>query len=125
MRHKFNEGEKVMLGDTEVEVIRYLGYGVYYVSEGGCISEVMLKEKIEYEYDLWKAETRTMSKLSEILSNQHYRNIVGMGEKVVPFILKKIKKQPDHIVYALDDIFGPIEVISLEDYCKLWTKLYS
>ncbi len=42
----------------------------------------------------WKEEIGAESSLSRITGNRHYLKIISLGTKVVPFILRDLKKEP-------------------------------
>lgn len=84
-------------------------------------------------YTKWEEETAIMSRGDEIFSDPNYQAIVAMGKDAIPFIKEKIRKQPDPIVNALNEITG--ETIrdrsimsrrkgftSLNRACKLWLR---
>jgi hypothetical protein len=54
----------------------------------------------------WEAETDMMSNLSQKVLHQAYQQIIGMGEKVIPLLLKELKRQPGHWFWALSAITG-------------------
>lgn len=49
----------------------------------------------------WKKETRMHSALPAIVMHPAYLDIIGMGKAVIPFILRELKKSPDHWFTAL------------------------
>lgn len=53
-----------------------------------------------------------------------FKEIVGMGERAVPGILKIIRKKPDAVVHALDLIYPDMMTyegfVPLEEVCKIW-----
>lgn len=54
----------------------------------------------------WRKETRLSSSVTTKAMNHAYQRIIGMGMKVVPFILKDLLNQPDHWFWALSAITG-------------------
>lgn len=52
----------------------------------------------------WKKETRVFSTTFHKTLNDNYLGIIGMGELVVPLILKELQKKPDHWFVALHHI---------------------
>jgi len=56
--------------------------------------------------DTWKEETKYFSSTNQIAMNQSYQQIIGMGEKVVPFILEHLRLESDQWFWALKAITG-------------------
>lgn len=60
--------------------------------------------------------------------NEHFTNIVAMGEEAVPYIINVIKEKPDHVVHALDLIIGQYTKFrgyaSLRMLCSAWLATY-
>lgn len=54
----------------------------------------------------WKDNTRNLSSVTCIAKHPAYREIVGMGEKAVPWILEELEKEPDQWFAALTEITG-------------------
>jgi hypothetical protein len=49
----------------------------------------------------WKAQTKGASSLSGMVMSPAYLEIIGYGEKMIPFILKDLKNSPNHWFIAL------------------------
>ncbi len=60
-----------------------------------------LAARFEALFQQWKKETLLSSSGSEITNHPAYQAIIEMGKPVVPFILIKLKEDPQHIFYAL------------------------
>jgi hypothetical protein len=91
--------------------------------------EFIPKAKFLSEYLAWKNETQ-FSSIGHGFDNEHYRNIVAMGRGVVSYIHDIIKKEPDPIAYALEEILKddnikvkPAKYMTLDAYCKMWDML--
>lgn len=57
----------------------------------------------------WEEETAFLSSITEIVSNPHYRAIIGMGKPALPLILDRLRRErddPDHWFEALAAIAG-------------------
>ncbi len=65
-----------------------------------------IAEQFEALFQQWKDETKYSSSGSEITNHPAYKSIIALGEAVVPFILIKLKEDPQHIFYALFKITG-------------------
>jgi hypothetical protein len=80
------------------------------------------------EYQAWQDETRFCS-TDQGFDNEHYLNIVAMGKGVVSYIHDIIKKTPDPIAYALEEILKDevrVKVdgfMALDAYCKMWDMI--
>jgi hypothetical protein len=62
--------------------------------------------RFETLFQQWKRETFLSSSGSEITNHHAYQSIIEMGQPVVPFILIKLKEDPQHLFYALFKITG-------------------
>lgn len=54
----------------------------------------------------WRRETRHFSSVTQIITHPSYLKIIGMGVKVLPFILADLAKTNDHWFCALEAISG-------------------
>lgn len=85
------------------------------------------EEQIIFEMNLniWNNQTSLMA--NNNFDNLYFKEIVKMGEKAVPFILRELKKGATPLVHALDLIYpGTIEYkgyIPLGAICSLWEDL--
>lgn len=92
----------------------------------GVLRSSELRSIFEYNYRYWIEQTGYMS--ANNYDNSYFKAIVELGTTVVPFILDRIEKKPDPIVYALDLIFPRVVEYggynSLENVCELWTQIF-
>jgi hypothetical protein len=64
-------------------------------------------EDIEIEATLneleaqWREETSFLSSMSAKIDNQWYQKIIALGQPVIPLLLKRLQKTPDHWFEAL------------------------
>jgi len=49
----------------------------------------------------WKAETQFVSSGTDIILNQNYQSIIGLGAAVIPLLLKDLEKTRSHWFWAL------------------------
>lgn len=56
--------------------------------------------------DKWKSETQYFSSSSSIFENSAYKEIINLGGKTIPWIIRELKKTDDHWFYALKKITG-------------------
>ena len=80
------------------------------------------REYFYQEYEAWRKETSLLSVGQ--YENEHFDNIVKMGEKAAPYLLEVLDKGPNHIVHACDLIYpGEVEYkgyVPLEHGCNAW-----
>jgi hypothetical protein len=73
------------------------------------IPEQLISNSIEgyfnYLYDNWQNETKFISFFGNN-TNEYYKNIIGLGKLVVPYIINKLRKEPCHLFIALSEITG-------------------
>lgn len=75
----------------------------------------------------WHEETGFLSNLTTIVENQSYQLIIGMGEKVIPSILRYLQEKPDWLGPALTKITGecpiPDEIAGrLKEITECWIQ---
>lgn len=61
----------------------------------------------------WEKDTLLISSSSQMFSNESYLQIIGMGEKALPYIFADLNKEPNHWFVALKSITG-VDPVSLE-----------
>ncbi|QSJ20300.1 hypothetical protein JYQ62_17295 [Nostoc sp. UHCC 0702] len=54
----------------------------------------------------WRRETGMLSVISKISMHPAYQRIIGMGQPVVPLIMRELEREPDHWFWALSAITG-------------------
>lgn len=54
----------------------------------------------------WDFDTGTSSYIEEIISNQSFRGIIGLGPIAIPLILEELAAQPSFLFVALEEISG-------------------
>jgi hypothetical protein len=54
----------------------------------------------------WREDTKTASSITDIALNPAYQRIIGMGPVAIPFILRRLQKEPEHWFWALRSITG-------------------
>jgi hypothetical protein len=75
----------------------------------------------------WKEQTAHMSYATTAAMLPSYQQIIGMGEPVLPFILKELKERPAHLFWALRAISGADPVPAedrghIDKMIKAWIK---
>jgi len=73
----------------------------------------------------WREEVQYSSSIIEICMNPFYQKIIGMGEKVLPLILRELETRPDHWFWALKAITGadpiqPSQRGKISEMAKAW-----
>lgn len=59
------------------------------------------RNKFESLKSQWQHETEMLSSITKKIKHPAYQEIITMGEKVVPFILEDLSREPNHWFYAL------------------------
>lgn len=54
----------------------------------------------------WQRETGMLSLITKMAMHPAYQRIIGMGQPVVPLILRELERDPDHWFWALQAITG-------------------
>jgi hypothetical protein len=54
----------------------------------------------------WKADTEFLSDAGKIINHPAFRAIIGLGEEVVPLMLRDLEAQPSLWVWALPEVTG-------------------
>jgi hypothetical protein len=54
-------------------------------------------------YEKWYEETKYLSS-SQMFENEYYKKIISLGIAVVPVIIARLKKNPEHLFVALNKI---------------------
>jgi hypothetical protein len=54
----------------------------------------------------WQRDTGMLSVVSKIAMHPAYQRIIGMGQPVVPLIMRELEREPDHWFWALNAITG-------------------
>ena len=62
----------------------------------------------------WKEDTWYMSSITDMAEHPAYREIIGMGEPAIPFLLNELQRDLDHWFFALREIAG-VNPVPLED----------
>jgi hypothetical protein len=52
----------------------------------------------------WQRDTQFASSVSDMVIHPSYQQIIGMGEKVVPVLLRELERRPHHWFWALKAI---------------------
>jgi hypothetical protein len=69
----------------------------------------------------WRSETGHLSSSSKIVAHPAFREILGMGPAVVPFMLRDLEQRPRLWVWALPEITGvdPVPASDRGDVAKM------
>ncbi|WP_199246396.1 hypothetical protein [[Phormidium] sp. ETS-05] len=59
----------------------------------------------------WRRETVMMSLVQKMSMHPAYQRIIGMGQPVVPLILRELEQEADHWFWALQAITGANPVL--------------
>ena len=70
-------------------------------TDQGDLTGDEVRERFEALARRWKAETRRMATVREMVRHPAYREIIGMGGAAVPMLLRELERSPDHWFAAL------------------------
>jgi hypothetical protein len=59
----------------------------------------------------WERETGMLSLVQKMVMHPVYQRIIGMGQPVVPLILRELEREPEHWFWALEAITGANPVL--------------
>ncbi len=68
--------------------------------------DVQLLHKFNKLAKKWKRETMHCSLVKQMVLHPAYQEMIGLGPKVIPLILKELKKEPDFWFWALRSLTG-------------------
>jgi hypothetical protein len=70
----------------------------------------------------WKAETRHLSSMHDIVLHPAYAQIIGLGLPAIPLILRELKNEADAWFYALTAITreDPAKGLQFDDAVQAW-----
>ena len=82
------------------------------------VPEPLIAENMEHRFrrleSAWLADTYVLSSYTQIVAHPAFREIVSMGDAVVPLMLKDLAKRPRLWVWALPEVTG-IDPVPIED----------
>ena len=70
------------------------------------LNEPAVANRFERLSNRWKEETEFLSSTTAMVAHPAYREIILLGEQVIPFLLKDLQKEPAHWFEALQSITG-------------------
>jgi len=75
----------------------------------------------------WRRETGMISLVTKMSVHPAYQRMIGMGQPVVPLILRELEQEPDHWFWALQAITGKNPVQSqqrgrLQQMASAWIQ---
>lgn len=73
---------------------------------GSTAPKETVAEKFNRLASVWRDETAYVSSSSELVAHPAFREIVGMGPAVIPFLLGELEKRSGHWHRALHQITG-------------------
>lgn len=95
------------------------------------LSRPLSRENLRFDfYNLyldWKMETRFSSSVLQICNHPAYQQIIGLGEKVLPFIFAELRRSPDHWFWALKaitrvDPVSPRDRGNIKEMTQAWLR---
>jgi hypothetical protein len=96
------------------------------------VSSNVREERFRQLEATWMAEVGHHSSTTKLERHPAFRQIVGLGQAVVPFMLQDLEKQPRLWVWALPEITGadPVPVADRGNIAKMseawlrWARAY-
>lgn len=104
-----NEGR--LIAESMSESLRHYGLPV-------SRQPLVVRERFEALASKWREATRYVSSITQMVSRPEYLQIIGMGEPVLPCILRELEREPDQWAPALNAITGA-DPVSEEDWGDL------
>jgi hypothetical protein len=85
------------------------------------------EQKFDRLADEWRKQTGHLSSVAKMAMHESYQQIIGMGSKAVPLMLKSLERQPEHWFWALHMITGadPVPADSkgkLREMAQAWIQ---
>jgi hypothetical protein len=95
------------------------GYGNFIANKEIAKDKFYVSSEVRQEFEelaqTWYSKTKYLSVLKEKINNSYYRQIIGMGDKIIPILLEKLQRNPQHWFTALADIARKRNPIKDED----------
>jgi hypothetical protein len=111
---------------SNMEIVDREVASVMFDADNHYYSDLSIKSIFEEKLKAWKRNTMFLSFAEQIVEDENFKEIVSMGERVVPFILDEISKEPSTLVWALNYIFQKTITnnpnTTIEQACKLWLR---
>ena len=76
-------------------------------------AKALLSQRFNSLADRWECETRNLSSIDQIVLNDAYQKIIGMGAAVTPLILERLRRKAGMWFPALRSITG-VDPVSYE-----------
>lgn len=92
------------------------------------IQDLYLDDKFHSLLNAWKENTMFESNPNQKIQDENFQEIISLGDKAIPLIIKEIEEEPSHLVWALNIITGmhlksPVR-LNITQSCKKWVQLY-
>ncbi len=86
-----------------------------------------VEERLRRLEAIWNAETSYLSSYTDIVEHPAFREIIAMGEPVVPLLLRDLAERPRLWVWALPEITGedpvpPEEAGNIARMSEAWLR---
>jgi hypothetical protein len=72
--------------------------------EEGRETTANMEQEFQKLAEEWRSQTRNLSSMMKITYNRAYRQIVNMGPRVLPILLRELQRKPDLWFSALREI---------------------
>lgn len=100
---------------------------VEYLQEVDDFNELEMNERRRFYnyYNSWVSQTAFLSSVKDIIYQDDFQRIIGMGKTAIPYILEIIEAKPSNLVWALNMICKEKiseKQLTIKEACKLWVR---
>jgi hypothetical protein len=79
------------------------------------LHQTTVEERFQSLARNWQEETAHLSSFTKRILNPHYQQIIGMGPRVVPFLLRDLAREPKDWFWALCSVTGENPVAARDE----------
>ncbi len=99
-----------------------------YLNNNIRVTNDILATKFTELANVWEVEIMFMSSVHDMAMTNSYQSIIGMGEDVVPLILKELERKPNHWFWALralknENPVPPEDAGNIKKMAEAWLRL--
>jgi hypothetical protein len=75
----------------------------------------------------WKSQRGCSSSITRMAMQYAYQQIIGLGERAIPLLLRELEREPDHWFWALKVLTGvnpvpPEQRANIQEMAKYWLR---
>lgn len=106
-------------GDEAKMIVESLSSATSHYTEP--ISQTLTPQKFARLAATWEHDNALLSSIKDMALLPAYQEIIGMGERAIPLILRQMQARPDHWFWALKAISGenPVKEEHRGDFEKM------